>query len=121
MDYLETLLRANDGLWQPPQRAAAGKSAEDGAAAPVTGGSDRRSAKKRLLQERMEAFAQSDALAARLSRAQTLRQPQTVRTEQRGTSFAESGGSAVQTVYLPSERSYEDISRFFERDARRYG
>lgn len=133
MDYLEKLLKDNENLWQPPAGAAHTESAaanrEREADMPL---SERllpalayRGALRRARQAQHKAqiarVSQQQAQLAHMAQAQALHMRAQVRTEERGNPTGNLGMETAQTVFLPSELSYEDISRFFERDARRYG
>ena len=133
MDYLEKLLKDNENLWQPPMGAAAKEAGAEAVlkkrtALPLTerlipalaARSAVRDVKAAQAAQLRKDFTQKQTQLARMHPAALHAQIQ-VRTEQRGTSFGSPDDAALQSVYLSNGPSYEDISRFFERDARRYG
>ena len=131
MDYLKKALRENDDLWPLPSANAAAQEALYAYAGAENvrftlpeqawdraAQAAQASARKALLQT----AEQTHTLALQMTRMERFQTREIVRrTEERGRSSGSFSQAAVQTVFSPEAQPMEEISRFFERDARRYG
>lgn len=138
-DYLEWLLQRNDGLWQPPaDEASAMAQAWESAAnislparvlrhrlAPASdatqyGAENDTAQLSRALQEVSEAHLRVRRMTLAHTAQQTMRTPDGAarRTGGIGSLFAAEESNSQEGEAFSS---MAEISRFFERDARRYG
>lgn len=131
MDYLKKALCENEDLWRLPlageaaqQAVFAPPNAAAGCAAPPHRAWKRaaQAAQARQRETLLQTAEQTHTLALQMARKERLSAKEIVRrTEERGHSSGSFSHAAAQTVSMPEAQSMEEISRFFERDARRYG
>ncbi len=131
MDYLKKALCENEDLWMLPLAGEAAQEAFFAQPEAVTGRAAsperawKRAAQAAQARQRktlLQTAVQTHTLALQFSRMERLHTRQSVRrTEERGHSSGSFSHAAAQTVFMPEAQSMEEISRFFERDARRYG
>ncbi|MBQ7255241.1 MAG: hypothetical protein IJS31_03220 [Oscillospiraceae bacterium] len=134
MDYLKKALCENEDLWRLP---LAGEAARQAVFAPPDAAAGRaapphrawkraaqaaQAAQARQRETLLQTAEQTHTLALQMARTERLSAKEIVRrTEERGHSSGSFSHAAAQTVSMPEAQSMEEISRFFERDARRYG